>query len=165
VPSPSEELLIGSAVCARTRPYASSFTNSALVSVFLCSEVRKFREVQGRVFRCYLKPTLYSLNFLVPLNLYAVHYVSIAPRVAREKDGSASLCVERRKNEIRVRVERLRGSPTSHRLDSRDGISRIENRTGSQILHRFEQMLTAIARPSMHCAPRSPEFMLWTHLR
>jgi hypothetical protein len=53
---------------------------------------------------------------LIPLNLYAVHYVLIAPRVARKKDSSASLCVECRKNDIRVRVDRLRGSPTSHLL-------------------------------------------------
>jgi hypothetical protein len=68
------------------------------------------------MFRCYLKPILYLLNFLVPLNLRAVQCLSIAPRVAREKDGYTSLCVERQENEIRVRVDRLRGSPISHLL-------------------------------------------------
>jgi hypothetical protein len=80
---------------------------------FLCSEVAKIREVHGRVFRSYLKPISYLLEHVVPLGLHAVHYVSIAPRVAREKDGSL-LCTERLENKTRVRVDRLRGSPTSH---------------------------------------------------
>jgi hypothetical protein len=50
----------------------------ALDSGFLYSEVAKIRgEVHGRVFRSYLKPNFYLLNILVPLDLYAVHYVSI----------------------------------------------------------------------------------------
>jgi hypothetical protein len=74
-----------------------------------------FQEIYGRVFQIYLEATFTFPIIVILSDLHTTHYVPVVPNVAREEDGTTSLCVERQ-NTQRVRVDRLRGSPTSHLL-------------------------------------------------
>jgi hypothetical protein len=66
--------------------------SGALDSAFFCSEATDLRVVQGVVFQCYLKPVYHLFDLLNSMDLYAVHYVSIASCSSLEGWFYFSMC-------------------------------------------------------------------------